>query len=334
MKKTTFIIFMIFIIISRIFSGVGTTSIDILKVPAGIKSQGMGGAYVAGGNDIEALDYNPAGLKSIKGKEILFIHDIYLQDIFYDSIFYGQNMDELGVIGVGIKYLNSGSIIEKKENATGNYEGEGGSFSAFDYLLEVGYGMDFEKMVYNEFTKDLNIGATLKISGESLCNEYSNFGLSIDIGAIYDVIITEEDFLSNRGEFLWNKAGAGIVFKNLGTSFNGNITPISFVLGGYTQFLNCFTQGNKIKLNMDLDYNIAESLSIKGGIEYNHKISDFIFAIRTGGNFSLKERMATGINFGGGFGMKSGDINYELNYVMIPYGELGSNHKIGLYIIF
>ena len=334
MKKLFFSIFMIFIIISLAFSGVGTTSIDILKVPTGIKSQGMGGAYVAGGNDIEAIDFNPAGLKSIKGKEVLFIHDIYLQDIFYDSIFYGQNINELGSIGACIKYLNSGSIIEKKESATGNYEGEGASLSAFDYLLEIGYGMDFEKMVYNEFTKDLNLGATLKISGESLGNEYSNFGLAIDIGAVYDVIITEEDFLSNRGEFLWNKAGAGIVFKNLGTSFNGNITPISFVFGGYTQFLNCFTQGNRVKLNMDLDYNIAESLNIKGGIEYSHNISTAVLSLRVGGNFSLKERMATGINFGGGLGMKFGDINYELNYVMIPFSELGNNHKIGLYIVF
>ncbi len=333
-KKIYLFILLQFAFFPFIYAGAGSTSIDVLKIPVGIKGQGVGGAYLAACNDIEAIDYNPAGLKVVEKKQILFIHDIYLQDIFYDSIYYGQNINETGALGIVLKYLNSGRVIEQKENLYGFYDGEGKDISGFNYLLGIGYGMDFEKIVYNEFTKDLNIGGTLKISGESLGENYSNFSMAIDIGCIYDVIINEENFLTNRGEFLWNKAGFGIVFKNLGTSFNGNITPMSFELGAYTQFLNCFTTDNKVRISADFGYNLAESLLIKGGIEYIHFINNLRLSLRTGGNFSPEERLYSGINFGGGILLKTGEISYSIDYVLLLFSELGNNHKIGFSVIF
>ncbi len=334
MKKFFILVLFYFLLYFFTYAGIGTTSIDLLKIPAGIKAQGVGGAYIAACNDVESMDYNPAGLKTIVGKQILFIHDFYLQDVFYDSIYYGQNLNETDSLGIVLKYLNSGNVIEQKENSSGFYDGEGKEVSGFNYLLGIGYGFDFEKIVYSEFAKNLNLGIALKISGESLGSDYSNFGFSLDIGGIYDLIINEEDFLSNRGEFLWNKAGVGIIFKNLGTSFNGNITPISFEIGSYTQFLNCFTIGNKIRISADFGYNLSESLLIKGGIEYIHFISNLILSLRVGGNFSFEERLYNGFNAGGGILFKTGDISYSLDYVWLSFSELGNNHKIGLSIIF
>ena len=86
-------------------AGPGTASIDVLKVPTGIKAQAMGGAYIGLAEGLDAMDINPAGISFISKNEILFVHDVYFQDTFFDSIYYGRGMGESGSFAVSLKYL-------------------------------------------------------------------------------------------------------------------------------------------------------------------------------------------------------------------------------------
>jgi hypothetical protein len=332
MKKT--VIFIILSIISSfLYAGVGTTAVDILKIPGGIKSQGVGGAYIAISEGVEGIEINPGGLSLIEKQEIMLIHDMYIEGVMNESIFYGYTFENAGTLGAGVKILTTGSIKQTLETMTGEYAGEGDDVSGLNYSVAIAYSSRISNFIYSDFTKNLNAGITLKISGENL-KDYSNLSVSADIGGIYTFVIEEEDFLSNRGQFLWNKAGVGVVFKNLGTSFNAGITPITIGLGLYTQFLNAGIPRSKIRVSADSDYNLDNGLNLRYGLEYEQSIEAFIFSIRAGGNFNPAERLAGGFTLGGGIGLKQGNARYTIDYVYLPYNELGSVHKMGLNVKF
>jgi len=325
---------MIFILfISIIYAGVGTTAVDILKIPGGIKSQGVGGAYIAISDGVEGIEINPAGLSFVEKQEIILIHDMYLEGVMNESVFYGYTFEKAGTVGAGFKILTTGSIKETIETDTGEYAGEGDEVSGLNYSGILAYSTKISNFVYNDFTKNLNIGIGLKISGENL-KDYSNLSISADLGGIYTFVIEEEDFLSNRGQFLWNKAGVGVVFKNLGTSFNAGITPITIGMGLYTQFLNVGIPRSKVRISADSDYNMDNGINLRYGLEYEQSIEAFTFAIRTGGNFNPAERLASGFTIGGGIEIKIDRAKYLIDYVFLPYNELGSVHKMGLNIKF
>lgn len=334
MKRTAVILAAIFTA-QAVLAGVGTTAIDVLKVPSGIRSQAMGGAYTALSDGLEALDINPAGLAAIERQDVMFVHNIYLDDVFYDSAYYAVGLEGAGTIGVAGKFLSAGAVDETLENPDGSFGGEtGNQAGGMNYLAAVAYGTNVGKLFYGEFTKDLNAGVALKLSGQSLGADYSDMGVSADIGAIYTIRLEEEDFLSNRGQFLWNRIGIGLALRNLGTSFGAGITPVTFSLGAYTQMLNAGAAGNRIRVSADFDYGIDSGVSVKGGFEYMHGFGDFSLSLRAGGNLNMEESLSGGFAAGAGFGMKTGQVSYALDYVFMPYSEFGSGHKFGLYVKF
>src|ERR1035437_732067 len=312
---------------SSLFAGAGAGAIDLLKVPSGAISQAMGGAYTAISDDLEGFDINPAGLAQISVNELLFIHDLYLSGIYYDS-----GMGDAGTVAASIKFLNGGSIVQTTE--ADKFGAQGLQVSAFDFSGAIGYGVNLNKLFYSDFTKNLNAGAVLRFSGESIGPDYSNMALSADLGAIYTIVLEEADFMSNRGETIWNKIGIGFAARNLGTSFGGGVTPMTFALGAYTQILNPFKSTNRLRISADFDHSLTDVMNISGGLEYLHMFGDISLAVRAGGNFSPEERLNSGGSFGAGFGLKAGTVKYSLDYVFVPFSEFGSSQKIGLYIKF
>ncbi len=99
-----------FLFAGAVFGAAGTTSIDILKLPLGARSQSMGGAYTALPYNMEAMDINPAGLGFMEKNEVMSIVDFYLEDIFFSGVYYGHNMGKTGTLGVTLKYLSAGTI--------------------------------------------------------------------------------------------------------------------------------------------------------------------------------------------------------------------------------
>ncbi len=333
MKKTVIALVLAVLLRVPAVMALGTTTMDILKVPSGIKAQGMGGAYTALADGPEAFDINPAGLALTQNMDIMLVHNIYLQDVFFDSVYYSFALEGAGVLSIGGKFLSAGTVAETGENPDGTYSGETGQETyGMCYLGGLAYSINLGKLAYNDFTKNVNAGIAVKFSGESIGPDYAEMGVSTDIGFIYTAVLEEEDFLSNRGQMLWNRAGFGIAFKNVGTSFGSGMTPLAFALGVYTQFINVGTSGNRVRVALDAEYNMENGINAKAGIEYGHNIGDYNFSIRTGGNFNPEERLSSGFAAGAGFGMKLGDVRYSVDYVFLPYTELGSSHKVGLYI--
>jgi hypothetical protein len=320
---------------SQLFASPGQGAMDILKVPSGIRSQAVGGAYNSISNNLEAFDMNPAGLSTIDGTDMLFIQDFYLMDMFYDSFYYAHGNADIGTLGAVVKYLNGGSIIKTNETPIGTYAGEGGSVSGSDFLIGVGYGTKMSRLLYNDLTKNMEAGITLDFSGQNLGPTYSDMAISADIGAIYNIILEEQDFMENRGETIWNKVSIGFDIRNLGFSFGSGLTPMIVAAGASTQVFNLFGLSNRLIYSLDLDISQADSLNIRTGFDYMHNFGDFNVSLRAGYDFNPSERLYSGISGGAGIGFKNGQTSmYSLDYVYSPYGELGSNQKMGIYLRF
>ncbi|MFP4466001.1 MAG: UPF0164 family protein [Candidatus Goldiibacteriota bacterium] len=317
-----------------VLAGPGSSSIDILKLASGIKSQAMGGAYTALCDDPEAMDINPAGLSLISGSAVMLVHDIYLMDVFYDSLYYVHGFENAGALGINVKYLNAGSVTEAYENELGDFTGYGGEISGYNFLVGAGYSMGLDKFFYSELTRNINIGVALNITGESLGDDYSNFGISVDAGAIYTIVIEESDFMLNRGKTIFNKAGIGLVVRNAGTSFEGAATPLAAGVGGYIQILNIASEGNRIRASTDIEYGSETGVLMKIGAEYRQELGNIHFALRTGANLGGEAAQRGALSAGAGIGIKAGRSIYEINYVFLPFGDLGSSNKIGLYAKF
>ncbi|MGD0566723.1 MAG: hypothetical protein ABSA34_05240 [Candidatus Goldiibacteriota bacterium] len=332
--KKAIIIIAAFFAVSQLAADAGQGSIDLLKVPSGIKSQAMAGAYNSISDDLEAFDMNPAGLSTIDTNDMLFIQDLYLMGMFYDSFYYAHGT-EFGTVGAVVKYLNGGSIIKTNETAMGTYGGEGPSVSASDFLAGAGYGVKLSKLFYNDFTKNVEAGATIKFSGENIGPDYSDMALSADLGGIYNIVLEEADFMENRGETIWNKISLGFDIRNLGISFSNGMTPLIVAAGASTQVLNLFGLSNRFRYSLDADVSVADSLNIRTGFEYTHNFGDFNVSLRAGYDFNPATRLYSGLAGGAGIGFRNGqNTMYSLDYVYSPYGELGNSQKIGIYLRF
>ena len=59
----------------------GTTAAQFLKIGVGPRAIGMGGAYTALADDINAMYWNPAGLSRMNSKEAFFNHVDWIMDV-------------------------------------------------------------------------------------------------------------------------------------------------------------------------------------------------------------------------------------------------------------
>jgi hypothetical protein len=153
---------------------VGTTAAQFLKIGAGVRAIGLGGAFVAVANDVTALYWNPAGIATIPGGgEAVFNHAEWLAETAYDFAGVTLNAGELGTLGFSVTSFR----VPEDEVRTYRYpEGTGERFDASSIALAVSYG----RMLTDRFA----IGFTGKYVQDNLWNE-SAHGLAIDIGTHY-----------------------------------------------------------------------------------------------------------------------------------------------------
>lgn len=64
--------------------GVGTTSVNFLKLGVGARAVSMGEAFASVADDVYAVYWNPAGLVQLERKEVSFTHMEYLESIRYE----------------------------------------------------------------------------------------------------------------------------------------------------------------------------------------------------------------------------------------------------------
>ena len=152
---------------------VGTSAGNFLKLGADARGTAMGESVGAEAADASSIYWNPAGLAGLTERNAQMTHTILFQSMFEDFIAYAQPVGSIlrggeaqryrdlrsnpyGSVGVGVLYLNSGSISEVDN--TGAFTGEG--FTPHDYAVIASWG--------SAITEYLDVGVSGKYVNSSI----------------------------------------------------------------------------------------------------------------------------------------------------------------------
>jgi hypothetical protein len=299
-------------------AGPGTSAATFLDLGFGARPLGFGEAYVAMADDVSAVHYNPAGLslpqpamKAAPGAyEMLFTHTQYVQ---------GVALDQLGLVrrpwGLSVTNLRVGGI-EGRTLETDSAS----NFGASDVAVGLSYGRTLGSF---------GLGATVKYIHESIGSAGAD-AYAVDFGALH--------------RFESAPVSVGADLANLGTPvrFIDQAYPLPLVLRTGATYGQ--TKDFPHALSLQVDWSRDYSPVVRFGAEYN---GFGPFALRAGyRTFAGGQRDAVlgktlgsatsgftefyGLFLGMGLQTKLGN----LDYAVLPFGELGLAHRVSLQLRF
>jgi hypothetical protein len=295
-------------------AGPGTSAATFLDLGFGARPLGMAEAYVAMADDVSAVYYNPAGLslpppamRAAPGAyEMLFTHTLYIQ---------GISLDQLGLLrrpwGLSITNLRVGGI-EGRTLETDSAS----NLSASDLAVGVSYGRPVGPVA---------LGATLKYIHESIGSNSAD-AYAVDLGALH--------------RFESYPVSVGADLANFGTKvrFIDQPAPLPTVLRTGVTYGQ--TKSFPHSLSLQIDFPRDGDPDVRLGAEYQ---GFGPFALRIGyRTFNSGQRDAvlgktlgsTASGFSGFYGLFLGmglqTKLGNLDYAIMPYGELGLAHRLSL----
>lgn len=275
---------------AEVNENVGSCAGQFLKIGVGARACGMGEAFSAVADDVNAIYWNPAGLMQIKEKEVTFTHNEWLSDLKYEFLAYSQPTPQ-GVSAFSLTYLRMGEIEgkDKEDNPIGN-------FAAYDYALSIAYAIPANE--------NLDLGINFKFIQQKIEKENAD-GMAIDMGLLY---------LDPSNE----KFKIAAVLQNLGSKLKfvqqRENLPLTYKLGVSYKI-------NKLTLASDVTTPEDNKTRINLGIEYFPTTN---LAFRLG--YNSQNDLDSGWTLGAGFRLKT----LHIDYAFIPYGELDNTHRFSL----
>jgi len=288
--------------------GPGTTGIPFLKIAPGARAVGMGEAFVALADDATALYWNPGALTQIEGVQIAYMHNFWFQNISYDYIGYVQGFrnSEGERFGISIAMLNIGEIQRTLEDASGNYAGTGNTFNSYDLAVALSYAW--------KMRENIGIGTSLKFI-RSTIDDVDGYTVSADLGFLW--VLTSKLSIGVNAQNSILPIAIRYYRGNTAVSASHSL-PMNIKAGAAYKF------NNKLTLGLDVNVPIDNRLNVHIGAEYWYEN----FAVRAGykTDFIQDIDILSGLSVGMGFKWK----NYQVDYAFVPYGDLGSTHRVSL----
>lgn len=282
---------------------VGTHGAQFLKLGVGGRAVAMGGAFVGLADDASAIYWNPAGLASVSGTELSFIHLAWLQDIAYEYFAVAQPIEKRGVVGFSISFLHMDKLQGRDRQGEPTPD-----FSVSDMAITLGFG--------REINGGLLVGGSIKSINERI-EDRNAFGLAFDLGCLYQTPV-KNLFLGGVVQswgrdiaFVEESFGLPTVFK-LGASYRHTLA------------------GNPMNLAVDLYSPTDNKTCLHSGMEYVYKNT---MAGRIGYKNGSDLTDTAGLSFGFGL-MTARTQTYRIDYAFVPQGVLGNSHTFSFSISF
>ncbi|HEY5038885.1 MAG TPA: PorV/PorQ family protein [bacterium] len=276
-----------------------SVAFPILSVGLGARAVGMGDSFTAIADDLSAIHYNSAGLAQITDPQLSLMHNSYLDGGFYETLGFVLPCHDAGTLGLGINYLNYGSI--ENRDSTGTLLG---SYTPFDISARGAFGFRMDNNTY------------LGISSEWMRQEIAGVvhtGISWDIG-----------FLTKP----FDRFSVGLNFQNLGVETGGYNLPASLSIGAAYRL--GLTKQDRDVLIFDGDGNLSfQGVSrLNGGVEYTFMKNYFL---RGGYSYALtSDPVGNGLSFGAGAQLGHFQLDYSFSFM----GDLGNVQRLSLTLLF
>lgn len=160
--------------ITRSTSRVGTTAAQFLKIGAGARALGLGGAFVAVAGDINGVYWNPASISRISNNgSATFNHADWLAGMNYDFAAAALHVGDVGTLALSVV---SFSVPEDIVRTLQNENGDGRRFDA----SSVAFGLSYARNLTDRFS----MGVTVKYLNERIWNEKAS-GFALDVGTLF-----------------------------------------------------------------------------------------------------------------------------------------------------
>lgn len=294
-----------------IHDGAGTVGAAFLKVEAGSRPVGMGGAFAGLANDINTIFWNPAGLTAVQDQELTAMQHFSFADINNQSIGYAQRMDRFVW---GASFLGSFTEIERRQGPTEDPDSTvtvGGFATGLSIAYPLGSAM--------------SIGGTAKVISEQL-DIQNVYGAAADVGLIL--------------RMLDDRLGIGVAVQNAGVLDGAENLPMALRAGlAYRAWeaLETETETETSMSERELWAFVADAhLPLIDANPSFHVGAERWFynsvAARVGYRISLNENPSDGLSLGVGVRRSGEDalanIDFQFDYAFVPDSYVGNAHRV------
>jgi len=275
-------------------AGVGTTAANYLKIGAGARATAMANTYVGLANDISSVYWNPAGMTEMSKSEIGFTNLNHLVGISSKTLSGIVPVDETHYFG-GYYTSLATPLDDETQFSNGGlaYTETGDTFKSAINVMSLSYA--------RRWNEDISFGGNFKTISEDLAGERSD-GMLIDLGLLYH-------------NFIIKDLSFGAVMKNIGIKRLREDEEYPFLIAGGVSYKTGAFE-HDIYLLADLEIPNDNSARLGLGAEY---WIDMVAARIGYSNYN-------GFTMGIGLALDS----LKADYAYVPFGELGSTHRISI----
>lgn len=277
-------------------------SAAFLKIGVGARAVGMGGAFTAVADDVNALAWNPAGLAFVDARQVGLTHTQHVAGTRFNFLGLVQPT-RFGTFALGGRHLSQGRIDGR--DAEGRPTG---SFSAADGAVELAYGLKLFNGAY--------LGWGVKYLSSRIA-EASAQTYAVDLGSMYE--------LAPLGPGL-PRLGLAVLNIGPGMRFLDERTPLPLTLAaglGYRLPAGLILAldfrhrpyGNTSEVSVGTEYAVLPTFAFRAGYGAGRGLSG-------GSGLAALRGLA------GGFGLRI--YGYHLDYSITPFGELGNTQRFSV----
>ena len=300
---------------------VGTTSMQVLKIPVGVRGIGMASAMVSETGGADAVWWNPGAMTDLKKNQLSLSQINMPAGVQLNAISYARALRDFDAFSLHMINLFTDDMPVRTVD---NPEGTGENFNASDFVLGAGY--------CRKMTDRFSLGGNLRYLHSSL-DDVSFDGVSFDLGTLYKTGLRSLKLgmaIQNLGQDV-KYGGDFMDFREAGRndedpkseSYEGASLPTMFRLGVSFDMFEMFDwkkegqpnpHGADIAIEMNHPNDNQERLNLGGEYNYNET-----FFLRIGGKFGYDEE-----SFAGGFGLNfqvMGSYWFTFDYA---YSHMGS----------
>lgn len=215
--------------VNGIDSNQGLTTLPILSIPMGGRSEGLATAFAAVADDASYLEWNPAGSSMLANTELSFYHNNWIADSKIEGLVYTQRFGNLG-IGAGGKwlYLPFTEYNDFGDRASKGFYSEAvgilnASYNFFSGYYFTGLSLGINVKTAVRLVPDYSNDKGTLISGSGAGQ--SAIAPMIDLGALSRFNFLKFYYSRERN------SSVALVVKNLGFPAQGDPLPTEAVLG-------------------------------------------------------------------------------------------------------
>ncbi len=269
----------------------------VLTLDPSVRSQSLGGAYVAPADDGGALFWNPAGLQRVDRQEFSFAHGALFGEQTQDTAVYVRpawRFGERETWAVGVSRLADAPLALTEEGA------------------DLGTAHPSESVVSAAYARPLGFGS-FGVSGKYIRQE--SFEAA---GSAYAVDAGAQGSIGRRGKW-------GLSLANLGTemSVGSSHTKLPLVVRSGVAVDFTVGSGGNLLGTGQIDVPADDALRLRAGVEFSQSAGQNV-------RLSVRAGYASGVDARYTLGAGIDVQGVAVNYAFSPSDELGPVNRVDL----